>query len=42
MAVAIVTTTLFLFHMAMLVASISAYFGENASLLKGRRHTYGE
>jgi hypothetical protein len=30
-------TTLFLFQMAMLVACISAYFGEN---IKGRRRTY--
>jgi hypothetical protein len=38
---AITTATIFLFQIATLVTSISAYFEERIVLLKGRRRTYG-
>jgi hypothetical protein len=39
--VAITTTTLFLFQIAMLMGSISSYLGERILLLEHRRHTHG-
>jgi hypothetical protein len=39
--VAITTTTLFLFQIAILMESMSSYLGERILLLEGERHTHG-